>query len=282
MNSVVGRMIEVQPGLRLWVEAAPPSAGPALVLSNSIGSHCGMWDEVVTRLSGQVRVIRYDTRGHGRSDLGADSLTIEHLGRDVIGIMDALELPRAVFCGLSLGGLTGQWLGAAAPERFEGLILANTAPSFPPPELWLERARTVRDRGMHDLAGPTIDRWLTGGFRARRPDRTAEVVQMIAGTPAEGYARCCELPAVTDLTPVLPEIRVPVRVLCGLHDPSAAPARGAEIAALVPDADSLTLDAAHISAIEASDVFARATLEFIERVTSAKKREKRDAKRKTD
>lgn len=274
MNSVVGRMIEVQPDLRLWVEAAPPSAGPALVLSNSIGSHCGMWDEVVACLSGRVRIIRYDTRGHGRSDLGADSLTIEHLGRDVIGIMDALELPRAVFCGLSLGGLTGQWLGAAVPDRFEGLILANTAPSFPPPELWLERARTVRDRGMHDLVGPTVDRWLTGGYRVRRPDRTAEIMRMIADTPGEGYARCCELLAATDLASVLPEIRIPVRVICGQHDPSTTPARGAEILDLVPDADLLLLDAAHISAIEASAAFARATLEFIERVTSAEKREK--------
>jgi 3-oxoadipate enol-lactonase len=282
MNSVPGRMIEVQRGLRLWVEATPPSPGPTLVLSNSIGSHCGMWDEVVAHLSDQVRVIRYDTRGQGRSDLGTGALTIEQLGRDVIGIMDALDVAHAVFCGLSLGGLTGQWLGAAAPDRIKGLILANTAPSFPPPELWLERARTVRDRGMLDLVGPTIDRWLTQAYRVRRDDRTAEIAQMIADTPAEGYARCCELLAVTNLAPVLPGIQIPVRVICGLHDPSTTPARSAEIVALVPDADLLTLDAAHISAIEASDAFAQATIQFIKRVTSASKRERRDVERKTD
>ncbi|XSC47507.1 3-oxoadipate enol-lactonase [Bradyrhizobium sp. RDT10] len=282
MNSVTGRLIEVQPGLRLWVEAAPPSADPVLILSNSIGSDYGMWDEVVARLSGQVRIIRYDTRGHGRSELGTEALTIEHLGRDVIGIMDALEISRAVFCGLSLGGLTGQWLGAEAPERFDGLILANTAPSFPPPDLWLERARTVRDSGMKELVGPTVDRWLTEGFRVRQPDRAAGIRRMIASTPAEGYARCCEVLAITDLAYALPRVRVPVRVICGQHDPSATPARGAEIVASVPDADILTLDAAHISAIEAADAFAQAALEFTKRVTSAKQREKRDVERKTD
>jgi pimeloyl-ACP methyl ester carboxylesterase len=153
-----------------------------------------MWDDVVVRMKSRVRVIRYNTRGHGGSALGDQPLTIERLGLDVIAIMDRLEIRRAVFCRLSLGGLTGQWLGGGAfPERFEGLILANTAPNFPPPDLWTQRARAVRERGMRELVAPTLERWLTKGFRDRRPDRAAEVARMIEEMPAEGMpaaAKC--------------------------------------------------------------------------------------------
>lgn len=275
------RNVEVEPDVRLEVEAGSSSTLPVIIFSNSIGSDYGMWDEVVARMQGRVRVVRYNTRGHGGSALGDQPLTIERLGLDVIAIMDALEIRRAVFCGLSLGGLAGQWLGGAFPERFDGLILANTAPNFPPPDLWTQRARAVRERGMQELVGPTLERWLTKEFRGNRPDRTAEVAKMVQATPAEGYARCCEVLATSDLAAVLPKISMPVRVICGQYDPSTPPARGAEIVAAVQDADLLTLNAAHLSAIEASDAFAAAGFEFIERATSVKhKGERRDAEGK--
>jgi 3-oxoadipate enol-lactonase len=272
--------VEVEPEVRLEVDAGAPSTLPAVIFSNSIGSDYGMWDEVVARMKGRVRLVRYNTRGHGGSALGDQPLTIVRLGLDVIAIMDALEIRRAVFCGLSLGGLTGQWLGSAFPERFDGLILANTAPNFPPPDLWMQRARAVRERGMRELVGPTLERWLTKEFRDRRPDRTAEVAKMVEATSAEGYARCCELLATSDLAEALPKISAPVRVICGQYDPSTPPTRGAEIVAAARDADLLTLNAAHISAIEAADAFAAAGLEFVERVTSAEQGERSNAHRK--
>jgi 3-oxoadipate enol-lactonase len=262
--------IEVERSVWLSVAAAPRSDKPTIILSNSVGSDLRMWDDVVSRLSDKARIVRYDTRGHGRSDLGAGALTIERLGRDVIAVLDALNIDRAVFCGLSLGGLTGQWLGAEAPERFHGLILANTAANFPPPALWLDRARSVREQGMDHLVSPTLDRWLTKSFQDQQPGRTTEVARMIATTSAEGYARCCELLASADLTPLLSQVTAPVRIICGRLDPSTTPARGAELAEAIPDADLVTLDAAHISAIEAADGFAAAAEDFIKRVTIVK------------
>jgi 3-oxoadipate enol-lactonase len=150
------------------------------------------------------------------------------------------------------------------------LILANTASNFPPPALWLDRARSVREQGMDHLVRPTLDRWLSKSFQDRQPGRTTEVARMIATTSAEGYARCCELLASADLTPLLSQITAPVRIICGRFDPSTTPVRGVELAETIPEADLVTLDAAHISAIEAADGFAAAAEDFIKRVTIAK------------
>ena len=119
--------IEVEPGVRLAVEVPATSGKPVLMLSNSIGAGMGMWDEVVDRLSDQASIVRYDTRGHGQSDVPAGPYTIDRLGLDALAILDVLKIQRAVFCGLSLGGLTGMWLGVNRGERLAGLVLANTA-----------------------------------------------------------------------------------------------------------------------------------------------------------
>ena len=125
--------IEVERGVHLAVQGPTSSDKPVVMLSNSVGAAMGMWDEVVEHLSGELRFIRYDTRGHGRSDVPSGAWTIAHLGRDAIAILDAMKVQRATFCGLSLGGLTGQWLGVKEARRFNGLVLANTSANFPPP-----------------------------------------------------------------------------------------------------------------------------------------------------
>jgi 3-oxoadipate enol-lactonase len=271
MPTVSGHIerIEVEPGVSLAVDIAPPSAKPVVMLSNSIGAGLGMWDEFVERMSDQARIIRYDARGHGSSDVPAGPYTIERLGRDVLAILDTLDVQRAIFCGLSLGGLTGMWLGAAHAERLAGLVLANTAANFPPATMWQERAAAVRVSGMGPLVGATLDRWFTKPFQERSPDRVADIGKMFAATPAEGYAGCCAVLADADLKPRLRNITTPVRVICGKHDPSTPPARGEELVASLPKADMVTLDAAHISAVEAPDAFAEAVRQFMSRAVSA-------------
>jgi 3-oxoadipate enol-lactonase len=259
--------IEVEPNIGLAVDAARPSDKPVVVLSNSIGASFEMWDEFAARAGRRLRLIRYDTRGHGRSSVPSGPYTIDRLGRDVIAILDALNVERAVVCGLSLGGLTGLWLGAACPERLNGLILANTAANFPPPGLWRERAAAVRADGTAPLVDATLDRWFTKTFQARQPERVAEIGRMIAATPPEGYAACCEVLAATDLRPHLAAIRCPVHVICGQQDPSTPPSRGEECVASITGATMVTLDAAHISAVEAADQFAETAIEFVTHIT---------------
>jgi 3-oxoadipate enol-lactonase len=259
--------VEVELGIRLAVESAGDPDKPALLLSNSLAADMTMWDEIVAGAADQFRVVRYDARGHGRSDVPVGPYTIEQLGRDALAIMDALNIQRAAFCGLSLGGLTGMWLGATHSERFNGLVLANTAASFPPAKMWHDRAEQVRARGMQSLADATIERWLTKAYRENHPERSAALCAMVAATPAAGYAACCEVLARTEMQPHLGRISCPVLVICGAHDLSTPPARGEEIVAEIKDTAMVTLDAAHISAVEAAGAFAAEVKKFMSRIT---------------
>lgn len=266
--SVIER-IEVEPGVHLAVNVPASLSKPVIVLSNSIGASMGMWDEISDRLSGQVSLVRYDTRGHGKSDVPTGPYSIERLGLDVLAILDALKIQQTFFCGTSLGGVTGMWLGANRGERLTGLGLANTAANFPPASMWRERAAAVRTNGMSSLVSATLDRWFTKAFRDRAPERIKQMAEMIGATPSEGYAGCCDVLAVADLRPRLSDISCPVQVICGAHDPSTPPARGEEIVAAIKGAQMVTLDAAHISAVEAPDAFARELTKFMSRAVSA-------------
>ncbi|MFK4539717.1 3-oxoadipate enol-lactonase [Bradyrhizobium ottawaense] len=255
--------VAVDPGVALEVEVTGAKGRPHLVLSNSLGANRAMWDELVQRLRPVARIVRYDNRGHGRSDAPRAPLTLDRLGRDVLALMDHLQIERAVFCGLSLGGLIGMWLGANAPRRMDGLILANTAANFPPSDLWTGRAATVRSSGMAPLVDSTLERWFTRRFRGAAPTRVAEIGRALLATSVEGYASCCEVLAQSDMLSDLSRITCPVRVIAGQHDPSTPPSRGSEIAARIAGADMITLDAAHLSCIEAADAFAGAVQEFL-------------------
>ncbi len=191
-----------------------------IVFSNSLATSYGMWDEVAERLASNACLVRYDARGHGHSDAPEKGYTIETLGKDVLAILDALEISRAVICGVSLGGLTAMWLAIHAPDRISGLVLANTAANFPPETMWRDRAATARSSGVASFVQPSLDRWVTSGYRDKHESRVAELAAMITGTSPTGYAGCCEVLAATDVLPDLSRILCPVRVIAGQHDPS--------------------------------------------------------------
>ncbi len=255
--------IEVEAGIRLAVSVSGALDKPAIVFSNSLAASYGMWDEVAERLAPYACLVRYDTRGHGLSDAPESGYTIETLGNDVLAVLDKLEIPRAVICGVSLGGLIGMWLGVHASNRVSGLVLANTAANFPPETMWRDRAATARSSGVASFVQPSLERWVTSGYRDKHKSRVAELAAMIAGTSPAGYAGCCEVLAATNVLPDLSRISCPVRSVAGRHDPSTPPARAEEIAAAIPQADLVTLDAAHISCVEAPDAFAESVRDFL-------------------
>jgi pimeloyl-ACP methyl ester carboxylesterase len=158
------------------------------------------------------------------------------------------------------------WLSANAPSRFAGIILANTAPNFPPPELWKGRAEAVRTSGMAPFVEPTLDRWFTRAFRETSPKRVAEIGQMLQSTSIEGYAACCDVLAQADMSRQLDRIACPALVIAGQYDPSTPPSRGAEIVSAVAGARMVVLDAAHLSSVEAADAFALAIKDFMVKV----------------
>ncbi len=265
------RNIEVEPGVRLAVNVSGALDKPAIVFSNSLATSYGMWDEVSERLAPYACLVRYDTRGHGRSDAPESSYVIETLGKDVLAVLDAFEIPRAVICGVSLGGLTAMWLGIHAPARISGLVLANTAANFPPATMWRDRAATARSSGVASFVQPSLERWLTAGYRDKHESRANELGAMITNTSPAGYAGCCEILAATNVLPDLSRISCPVRVIAGQHDPSTPPARAEEIVGAIPQADLVNLDAAHISCVEAPDAFAESVRDFLTLIKTTNK-----------
>jgi len=237
---------------------------PVLVLSNSLGTDLTMWDAQVNALALRFRVLRYDTRGHGASAATPGPYSVERLGRDVIGLLDSLGIDRAHFCGLSLGGITGMWLGIHAPDRLRRLVLANTAARIGPPSNWDARIEKVRGGGMGAISQAVVERWFTPVFIARNPDCIAAMRQMMERTPADGYVACCAAIRDMDQREEVAAIDVPTLVITGTQDIATPAADGRFLAERIKDAAYVELDAAHLSNIEAAPAFTAALLAFLD------------------
>jgi 3-oxoadipate enol-lactonase len=236
---------------------------PALVLSNSLGTDLAMWEAQLPALAARFRVLRYDTRGHGASTVTPGLYSIDQLGRDVLMLLDALKIPRAHFCGLSLGGMTGMWLAVHAPDRIERLVLASTTARIGTPEAYNQRIESVRKSGMTAVADAVIERWFTAGFRARAPEAIAPFRAMLIATPPEGYAACCAAVRDMDQRDAIGRISHPTLVIAGTHDVATPPADGRAIAERIRGARYVELDAAHISNVEAAQRFTAEVLGFL-------------------
>lgn len=234
-----------------------PEGAPVVVLSSSLGTTHAMWAPQLPALARSVRVLRYDHPGHGASPAGLRS--IEGLARAVVELLDELDLRTVAFCGLSLGGMVGMWLGANAPDRVERLVLACTASHLPPPEFWQERADTVRAHGVEAIADAVVGRWFTPRFGDEHPETVRRYRRMLAETPAEGYARCCEAIRDMDLRGDLARIEAPTTLIFGAHDPVVSEDSRRTLAS-IPGARVVELDAAHLANVEQPDAFSAALL----------------------
>ena len=254
-------------GSALRVRCDGERSRPTVVLSNSLGTDLSMWDAQAAVLATRFHVVRYDTRGHGGSvgTSGAPSgpYTIGLLGRDVLALLDHLDIERAHFVGLSMGGVIGQWLGAHAPGRLHKLVLANTASRIGTPDGWRARAAAVRADGMHDIAAGAPGRWFTPEFVARQPVVVGTMQKTLRGLPPEGYAACCEALAAADLTEDIRRVRAPTLVLAGALDPVTTVVDAQALAGAIEGATVATLPASHLSNIEAPDRFTDAVSTFL-------------------
>ena len=230
-------------------EVTGPADAPVVVLSNSLGTTLEMWDRQREALAG-YRVVRYDTRGHGRSPVPDGPSTIADLGGDLVALLDRLEIERASLVGVSLGGMTRCGWPRIIPDRVDRLMPCFTSAQLGPPEMWAERIALVQAQGTQALAEATIGRWFTPGFREREPGFVAEIRAVFEGTSAEGYASCSHAIQVMDLRDDLELITAPTLVIAGDEDPSTPPPHGALIAEGIHGADFLVLDdAAHLGNI---------------------------------
>jgi 3-oxoadipate enol-lactonase len=241
-----------------------PHDAPTLVLSNSLGATLEMWDAQAERLAERFRLVRYDTRGHGLSATPPGPYSIDDVGRDVVELLDHLDVERAHVAGLSLGGMTAMWLGINAPRRVDRLVLLCTSARMGPAQMWADRAVTVREQGTQALVDATMERWLTEGYRATH---TIEPLrQMFVGVDDEGYASCCAVIEHMDQTAGLPSIEASTLVVAGAQDPATPPHEHAErIAASIPGARLEVLDpGAHLVNVERPEAVTDLILEHLE------------------
>lgn len=249
------------------VELGGDPKAPPLVISNSLGTNLGMWDAQMPALNRRFRTIRYDSRGHGASAAPDRPYSIAELAADALALMDALGIEKAHWLGLSKGGMVGQWLLTHHRDRIDRAVLANTAAHMGPPNLWNDRIRTVRAKGMKAITPAVIERWFTKGFRESGDAAIDRIAAMLHATPAEGYAGCCAAIRDMDQREGVRSVTNPVLVIVGKHDPATPPEAGRRIAGSIPGAKLKALDAAHLSNVEQPDAFTRAVVDFLSEKT---------------
>jgi 3-oxoadipate enol-lactonase len=227
---------------------------PGLVLSHAMGLSLVMWEPQMPRLSHDFRVARYDHRGHGRSSVPPGPYQMRDLGRDLLTLLDRLELDRVSFCGISLGGMVGLWLAAHEPARLDRLVICCAAPRMLHPEDYAARASQVRRDGVASVADAVLARWFTPAFIGSQPDAVDSVRRLLVSTSAEGYAATCEALAQMDQLEDLRRIVAPTLVIAAEHDQSTPPEQSREMAERIPGARFVLIAAAsHLANIEQAE-----------------------------
>lgn len=249
---------------RLHHEITGPAEAPVVLMGGSLGTTLAMWDGQL-QLGEQLRLVRFDHRGHGDSPVPPGPYEIAELGRDVVELLDELQVERGSYCGLSLGGMVGMWLGINAPDRIDRLVLLCTSPYMPPASMWQERAETVLRAGsVEPIADGVVERWLTPGFAERHQEVRAWLRSLLVGTPPEGYASCCGAIERMDLRDQLSRITAPTLVISGSDDLSTPPEQQRLIAESIQGARHETVGpAAHVAAVEQADAVNQLILEHL-------------------
>jgi 3-oxoadipate enol-lactonase len=250
-------------GCRLNAQVEGPERTPVLMLCNSLGTDLHMWDDQVKAITERFRLVRYDRRGHGKSEAPKGPYNMEMLGRDALAVMDAMGVGKVNWCGLSMGGMVGMWLGANAPQRIERLVLSNTSAYMADKQIWGERIKTVRAGGLEAIADGTMERWFTKGFRERAPQAIARMKEMMLKTPVEGYIGCGEAVRDMDHREIIRKITAPTLVIAGRHDPATTVEAGEFLRDRIPGAKLAVLEAAHIANVEQPQAYTDTLLGFL-------------------
>jgi 3-oxoadipate enol-lactonase len=250
--------------MTLHHEISGPVDAPVLLMGGSLGTTLQMWDGQLP-LGERLRLVRFDHRGHGGSPSPPAPYEIADLGRDVLALMDRLGLERASYCGVSIGGMVGIWLGANAPGRIEKLVLVCTSAHMPPPSFWQDRAEAVLAAGSPEVvADGVVERWLTPAYAGEHPEVRAVLRARLAATDAAGYAACCGAIERMDLREQLPRVAVPTLVISGSDDPATPPDHQRVIAEAVPGArHEVVGPAAHLAPVEQPEAVNRLILEHV-------------------
>jgi len=236
---------------------------PVLILSNSLGTSFDMWAPQMAQFTQAFQVLRYDTRGHGKSSVTPGPYSLAQLAGDVVALMDHLHIDHAHFCGLSMGGQTGMTLALHHPARVRKLVLCNTAAYIGPPANWIARIAAVEADGVAPLAAAVVSRWLTPEYAAQHSDTVTHLEDMLRATPPAGYAAACAAVRDADLRDQVRAIAAPTLVIAGTGDLPTPPADGRYLQQQIAGARYVELAAAHLSNQEQVDAFTGAVIDFL-------------------
>ena len=236
---------------------------PVLMLSNSLALSFHMWDGLFERLSRRFRVLRYDLRGHGGSDVPPGAYSLPRLGCDVVELLDHLALERVAFCGTSIGGFIGQWLGIHAPERLSRLVLSNTSPYVGPASQWDELIGQTLGQDIGATADALLDRWFSPSMAKRDPATVAHFRSMILQTAPAGIAGCLAAVRDADFRRTVPLVSTPTLVIGGEEDTPTLPSHSEAIAAAVPGAKLQFLPGIHMLCAEHPQAYADLVVPFL-------------------
>ena len=255
-------------GIAYRVDGA--SDGEPLVFINALGTDHRMWNRQIPALRDRFRVIRYESCGHGVSDVPNGRMTLARFGEQCLELLDHLDVERVVVCGCSLGGLIALWLSVHHAERVGGAVLANTGAKLGSDESWNTRIVSVREGGMAAVRDAVLGRFLTAEFRAREPDVARLIGGMLDATNPVGYIAACEALREADLRPALGMVRVPTLVIGSDRDESTPLALARELHTNIRGSELLVIrEAAHLSNVEQPDVFNAAVCRFLEVVAKS-------------
>lgn len=236
---------------------------PVLMFSNSLGCNLSMWDELVPDLLPYFRVLQYDTRGHGSSEFTPGPYSVDLLGQDVLDLLDKLQIDKVHFCGLSMGGLIGQWLGIHHPERLHKLILSNTGSKIGTEASWNDRINTLTEKGMASIVEATMERWFTAAFRRENASRVAQLSQVFLDNRVAGYTACCAVVRDADFRGKLSAIALETLILTGDEDEVTNVDHAEKMRMEIPGSQIKVLPARHLASTEQPALFAETLIDFI-------------------
>ena len=250
-------------GLRMRYEWSGLESGPVLVFSHPLGTDLTMWDGQAADFGTKFRVLRYDKRGHGRSSSPAGPYTIEQMGRDAVALLDYLKLDKVNYCGLSIGGQTGMWLSANAPQRLNKLVLSNTAAKIGNDDGWNTRIDAVTKGGVKSVSKVVIDRWFTPEFQAKAPAEIEKIRDVFERSDAAGYVASCQAVKAFDFRDKIAGVRVPTLLIAGTYDPATTPVDTKFVADRIAGSKFVELNASHLSNIEQREKYSAAVAAFL-------------------
>lgn len=262
---MTARVVTTDDGVRLHTRIDGDDGGPPLLLLNSLGTDLSTWDPQIAVWSSARRVVRFDQRGHGRSDVPSAPYSVERFARDALTVLDAYEMGTADLCGLSLGGLVALWIAGTEPLRVRRAVFADTAARIGSETGWQERAATVRAEGMAAVTDMILGRFFSPAFRATGDPAIDAVARMLRAAAVDGYAGSCDALATADLTELVQAVQSPSLVIVGTADEATPPTDARELHASLADSEIVELaGAGHLANLERPELFGGVVLDFLD------------------